>query len=162
MVVVSFMAIGAALTVPLVIRRIVDGPIARGDRDALLPLAGLVLLLGLIETGLAFTRRWIQGSAANGFERSLRDDIYAHLQSLPASFHDRWHSGQLLSRAMADLSVIRRFVGFGQGFLIVNTVTFLFVIALLFRMYPPLALATATSILPLAFLSQRFRRRYRA
>ena len=162
MVVVSFMAIGAGLTVPLVIRRIVDGPIARGDRDALLPLAGLVLLLGLIEAGLAFTRRWIQGAAANGFERSLRDDIYAHLQSLPASFHDRWHSGQLLSRAMADLSVIRRFVGFGLVFLIVNSVTFVLVIVLLFRMYPPLALVTACSVLPLAFLSSRFRRRYTA
>lgn len=160
MVVVSFAAIGAALAIPFVIRRIVDGPIARGDRDALLPLAVLVLVLGLIEAGLAFTRRWIQGSAANSFERSLRDDLYAHLQSLPAAFHDRWHSGQLLSRAMADLSVIRRFVGFGLVFLIVNTVTFVAVIVLLFRVYAPLAIVTATAILPLAFLSSRFRRRY--
>jgi len=113
MVAVSFAGIGAGLTVPLVIRRIVDGPIARGARGAVLPLALLVLLLGVVETGLTFTRRWIQGSAANGFERQLRDNLYAHLQSLPASFHDRWHSGQLLSRAMADLAVIRRFVGFG-------------------------------------------------
>jgi ATP-binding cassette subfamily B protein len=148
--------------VPLVIRRIVDGPIARGDRRAVRPLAALVLVLGLVETGLAFTRRWIQGSAANGFERTLRDDLYAHLQSLPASFHDRWHSGQLLSRAMADLSVIRRFVGFGLVFLIVNSVTFVLVIALLFRLYAPLALVTAASILPLAFLSSRFKRRYTA
>ena len=162
MVFVSFAAIGAALSVPLVIRRIVDGPIARGDRGAVLPLAALVLLLGLIETGLAFSRRWIQGGAAHGFERSLRNDLYAHLQSLPASFHDRWHSGQLLSRAMADLGVIRRFVGFGLVFLIVNTVTFVLVIGLLFRLYAPLALVTATAILPLAFLSSRFKRRYTA
>ncbi len=74
-----------------------------------------------------------QRSAANSFERSLRNDLYAHLQSLPAAFHDRWHSGQLLSRAMADLSVIRRFVGFGLVFLIVNSVTFVLVIVLLFR-----------------------------
>ena len=160
MVVVSFAAIGAALAIPFVIRRIVDGPIARGDRGALLPLAALVLVLGLIEAGLAFTRRWIQGSAANSFERSLRDDLYAHLQSLPAAFHDRWHSGQLLSRAMADLSVIRRFVGFGLVFLIVNSVTFVLVIVLLFRVYAPLAIVTAASILPLAFLSSRFRRGY--
>ncbi len=160
MVVVSFAAIGAALAVPLVIRRIVDGPIARGDTDAVPPLALLVLVLGLIETGLAFLRRWIQGGAANRFEESMRNDIYAHLQSLPSSFHDRWHSGQLLSRAMADLSVIRRFVGFGLVFLIVNSVTFVLVIALLFRLYPPLALVTAASILPLVFLSSRFRGRY--
>jgi ATP-binding cassette subfamily B protein len=162
MVVASLVAIGAGLGVPLVIRRIVDGPIARGDRDALLPLALLVLVLGLAETALACMRRWIQGGAANGFERSLRDDLYAHLQALPTSFHDRWHSGQLLSRAMADLSVIRRFVGFGLVFLIVNTVTFVLVIALLFRLYAPLALVTAASILPLIFLSQRFKRSYRA
>ena len=161
MVVASLAGIGAALAVPLVIRGIVDGPIARGDRGAVAPLALLVLLLGMVETGLAFMRRWVQARAANGFERRLRDDIYAHLQSLPAAFHDRWHSGQLLSRAMADLSVIRRFVGFGLVFLIVNTITFLFVIGLLFRMYAPLALVTATSILPLAVLSSRFKRRYK-
>ena len=162
MVVASLAGIGAALAVPLVIRWIVDGPIARGDRAAVGPLALLVLLLGLVETGLAFLRRWVQARAANGFERSLREDIYAHLQSLPASFHDRWHSGQLLSRAMADLSVIRRFVGFGLVFLVVNTITFVFVIGLLFRMYAPLALVTAASVLPLALLSSRFKRRYRA
>lgn len=160
MVVVSFAAIGAALTIPFVIRRIVDGPIARGDRGAVLPLAALVLVLGLVEAVLAFTRRYIQGAAANRFERSMRDDLYAHLQSLPAAFHDRWHSGQLLSRAMADLAVIRRFVGFGLVFLIVNSVTFVLVIVLLFRVYAPLAIVTATAILPLAFLWSRFRRRY--
>jgi ATP-binding cassette subfamily B protein len=162
MVVTSLAGIGAALSIPLVIKRIVDGPIARGDSDAVLPLALLVLLLGLIESGLSFLRRYIQGAAANGFERSLRDDLYAHLQSLPASFHDRWHSGQLLSRAMADMSYIRRFMGFGLVFLIVNTITFLAVIALLVRLYAPLALVTAASILPLAYLSQSFKRRYTA
>lgn len=49
MVVLSLMAIGAALVVPMVMRRIVDGPIARGDRGAVLPLAVLVLVLGLVE-----------------------------------------------------------------------------------------------------------------
>ncbi|MDQ3640498.1 MAG: ABC transporter ATP-binding protein/permease [Actinomycetota bacterium] len=162
MVVISLAGIGAGLLVPLVIRRIVDGPIARGDQGAVLPLAALVLVLGLVETGLSFLRRWIQGGAANGFERDLRNKLYAHLQSLPASFHDRWHSGQLLSRAMADLSIIRRFVGFGLVFLVVNTFTFVLVISLLFRLYAPLALVTAASVLPLAFLSSRFKRRYTA
>ena len=162
MVVASFAAIGAAVSVPLVIKRVVDGPIARGERGAVLPLALLVLVLGLVETGLAFLRRWIQGGAANGFERSLRNDLYAHLQRLPVSFHDRWHSGQLLSRAMADLSVIRRFVGFGLVFVIVNSVTFVAVIVLLAGMYAPLAAVTAAAALPLAVLSTRFRRSYTA
>ena len=160
MVVASLAGIGAGLAVPLVIRRIVDGPIARGNRGAVLPLALLVLVLGLVETGLSFLRRWVQGGAANGFERTLRNDLYAHLQRLPVSFHDRWHSGQLLSRAMADLSVIRRFVGFGLVFLVVNSITFVLIIGVLARVYAPLALVTAASVVPLAFLSGRFRRQY--
>ena len=60
MVVTSLVGIGAALVIPLVIKRIVDGPIARGDGDAILPLALLVLVLGLIEGGLSFMRRYIQ------------------------------------------------------------------------------------------------------
>jgi ATP-binding cassette subfamily B protein len=160
MVVASLAGIGAALAVPLVIRRIVDGPIARGDRNAILPLTLLVLALGMAETFLSFLRRWVQAGAANGFERTLRNELYAHLQRLPVSFHDRWHSGQLLSRAMADLSVIRRFVGFGLVFLVVNSITFVFVIGLLARVYAPLALVTAASVVPLAFLSGRFRRSY--
>lgn len=162
MVVVSLVAICASLTVPLVIRRVVDGPIAAGDRGAVLPLTLLVLALGLGEAALSFLRRWVQASAANGFERSLRDDLYAHLQRLPVAFHDRWHSGQLLSRAVADLATIRRFVGYGLVFFVVNSLTFVLVLGLLARLYAPLALVTAGSMLPLAFISSRFRRRYTA
>ena len=162
MVIASLAGIGASLTVPLAIRRIVDGPIAHGDRGAVLPLAVLVLLLGAAETFLSFLRRWVQAGAANGFERTMRNELYAHLQRLPVSFHDRWHSGQLLSRAMADLAVIRRFVGFGLVFIVVNSITFVFVIGLLSRVYVPLAVVTGLSIVPLAVLSGRFRRSYTA
>ena len=44
-------------------------------------------------------------------ETELRDDFYEHLQRLEVGFHDRWQSGQLLSRASSDISLIRRFAG---------------------------------------------------
>ena len=46
-----------------------------------------------------------------------------------SSFHDRWPSGQLLSRMTSDLSTLRRFTGFGFVFLIANTGTALVVVA---------------------------------
>ena len=67
------------------------------------------------------------------------------MQSLPVSFHDGWQSGQLLSRAMADISTIRRFVGFGLIFLVVNTATFLMVVGLLATLSWPLAVLVALS-----------------
>src|SRR5689334_8401975 len=47
----------AGLLVPLVLRRIVDGPVAHRDPGALWPLAGLLLVLGVAEAGLFGVRR---------------------------------------------------------------------------------------------------------
>ena len=67
---------------------------------------------------LAFGRRILLTVLSTGLETNLRDDLYAQLQRLDVGFHDRWQSGQLLSRAMTDLSVIRRFIGFGAIFFV--------------------------------------------
>lgn len=53
----------------------------------------------------------------------MRNGLYAQLQDLPVAFHDRWQSGQLLSRAVSDLNLIRRWLSFGFVLLIVNSVT---------------------------------------
>lgn len=156
----SVAGVAAAITVPNVVRRVVDGPIVTGDRTAVLPLAAVVLGLGLFEAFAAFVRRWTQAHSATGFEQALRDDLYAHLHRLEPSFHDEWQSGQLLSRAMADLPVIRRFVSFGLVMMVVNAMTFIVVVVLLARLHLPLATLVCASLLPLAVISSRFRRSY--
>ena len=156
----AFAATAAGLAVPMVIRQVVDGPIANRDPDHLLRLGGLVLLLGLVEAALIFVRRWVQSSSAVGLEASIRDDIYLHLQRLQVSFHDSWQSGQLLSRVTSDLSVLRRFLSFGLMFLVVNTATYLAVIALLIGLHWQLGLLVAASGIPLFVVSRRFTRNY--
>lgn len=152
----------AGIAVPLVAQRVVDGPVAERDPAGLFRLAGLALLFGLAEAVLIFIRRWVQSSSSLGIETTIRADIYAHLQRLPASFHDRWQSGQLLSRITTDLSAIRRFLSFGLLFLALNLVTYTVVVALLIRLHPVLGLAVAVSAIPLFLLARRFARAYHA
>jgi ATP-binding cassette, subfamily B, bacterial len=160
MVAASLLGVGAAIVVPLVAKAVVDGPVAHQQRRGLLLLGLLALGLGVAEASLIFARRWIQASAALGIETRIRDDLYRHLQRLPVAFHDRWQSGQLLSRATTDLAVIRRFVGFGLVFLIVNLATSVTVVGLLLRLDAPLGLLVASSAVPLLWLSARFERGY--
>ena len=122
----------------------------------------LALLFGLAEAVLIFIRRWVQSSTSLGIESAIRNDIYAHLQRLQVGFHDRWQSGQLLSRITTDLAVIRRFLSFGLLFLIVNTATYLAVVVLLIHLYWPLGLLVAASAVPLFLVSRRFTRSYLA
>jgi ATP-binding cassette, subfamily B, bacterial len=156
----ALLGVGAGIVIPLVTKAIVDGPVERGERSLLLPLALLALGLGAVEAILTFVRRWIQSTAVLGMETAIRGDLYRRLQRLPVSFHDRWQSGQLLSRAVTDLGVIRRFIGFGLIFLIVNVLTYATVLVLLLRLSVPLGLIVLVSTLPILTISRSWSRRY--
>src|SRR3954447_24207688 len=156
----ALLATLAQLTVPLVTAAIVDGPLARGDREGLWPLIALALVLGIAEAFLFFLRRWSMGKSSLQLERDLRQSLYQRLQRLPVAFHDRWASGQLLSRATSDMSTIRRFVGFGAVFLAVNLITCVVVLALLLVTYWPLGLAVLLTTVPLTVVGLRWEKRY--
>ncbi|MEP6598504.1 MAG: ABC transporter ATP-binding protein [Actinomycetota bacterium] len=160
MVVTACGAMLAQAVVPLVTGRIVDGPIRNHDTGGIWPLALLALLFGVAEAVLFFVRRYAMASAALGIESDIRHDLFAHLQRLPVAFHDRWASGQLLSRATTDLSTIRRFVGFGVVFLIANSATTVVVLVLLVHLHPILGLLVLVAVTPLAVFTRRFELRY--
>jgi ATP-binding cassette subfamily B protein len=152
--------VGLSITIPLVTKAIIDGPIADRHLSALLPLGLLALGLGVLEAVLIWVRRWVQSNAVLGLETEIRHDLYARLQVLPMSFHNKWESGQLLSRATQDLSAIRRFSGFGLLFLVINVIQVTVVTGVLLHMYWPLGLVVAAAAIPVIWLSMRFEKAY--
>jgi ATP-binding cassette subfamily B protein len=146
--------------VPLVIGAVVDGPIRHRSTSGLWPLVGLALALGVAEAAFFYLRRLSMAKAAVGLETDIRRDLFAHVQRLPVSFHDRWPSGQLLSRLTTDLSTLRRFVGFGFVFLIANSSITVVVLILLLHINPWLGLFVVAALTPLAVFTRRFELRY--
>ncbi|MCW4386034.1 ABC transporter ATP-binding protein/permease [Salinibacterium sp. SYSU T00001] len=112
-----------ALLIPQVLRSLVDGPLGEGDLSGLWWAVGAVLALGALEAGMIWLRRWFVLVPGTHVEADMRNALYARLQDLPVAFHDRWPSGQLLSRMSTDLSLIRRWLSFGIVLLVVNVVT---------------------------------------
>ncbi len=149
------------IAIPLITKSVIDSVVVQGIRSKLLPLGLAAMALGSFQAGLNFFRRWSLSSAVSGMEKTIRDDIYHHLQRLEPAFHDAWQSGQLLSRATTDLSTIRRFAGFGVVFFITNPGRFLLIVALLIRLNWWLGLLTGCLFLPVAVLCLRFEKRYR-
>jgi ATP-binding cassette subfamily B protein len=157
----AFGAVAAEIAIPLLTKSVVDGAIKHGDKRLLIPLALAAIGLGAAVGLLNMTRRWIQAAAVADIEKAIRDDLYAHLQRLQASFHDEWQSGQLLSRVTTDLPSIRRFAGFGLIFLVTNVMTFVAVVALLINLNWWLGLVTAAVFMPVLPVCFRFEKRYR-
>ncbi len=156
MLLTAVAAVAASTLIPLVLEAVVDGPIQHHDRAALVPMFFAALGLGIAEAVLIVTRRRVQAVAIQHVERQIRDDLYARLQRLAVEFHDRWQTGQLLSRATTDLSTIRRFFGFGAIYFIVDGLQYAVVMALLFATYVPLGAVVLVTTLPVIWLAKRF------
>jgi ATP-binding cassette subfamily B protein len=156
----ALVGVGLSIAIPLVTKAVIDGPIAHGEIDMILPLGLLALGLGVLEAALIFWRRWVQSNAVLSVETEMRHDLYERLQQLPMAFHGQWHSGQLLSRVTTDLSSIRRFFGFGMLFLVINVLQLTLVTILLLSMYWPLGLVVAVTAIPIVWLSNRFEKKY--
>ncbi|MFF8647410.1 ABC transporter ATP-binding protein [Streptomyces griseoluteus] len=111
------------LVIPLVLKWMVDGPVAARDPAGVWLGALYLLLIGVAEALLFGLRRWLVARPLAGVEAGMRADLYRRLQRLPVAFHDRWPSGQLLSRGTGDLMLVRMFLAFPLTFLLVNGVT---------------------------------------
>jgi ATP-binding cassette subfamily B protein len=151
----------ADITIPLLAKVVIDDAIAHHERGLLLPIGVLAVGLGAASATLSLIRRWVQGNAVASMEKTIRDDLYEHLQRLDPAFHDEWQSGQLLSRATTDLSSIRRFAGFGVVFLFTSIMTFTAVTCLLITLNWWLGLITGAMFAPVLVFCTRFERRYK-
>lgn len=159
----GFSALGAsivALLIPTALEWIVGGPISSGATSAVVWGAIAVLGLGLVEAGLVWLRRWLVLAPATAIEYNLRQRFYNRLQKLPIEFHDRWQGGQLLSRMMQDLGVIRRWMAFGLIMLVVNLLTVVLGSVLLFQWHWMLGTIFVVSGIPLWISAVRFERTY--
>jgi ATP-binding cassette subfamily B protein len=160
MLVVATLAMVVQSVLPLITARLIDGPIARHDPRGMVPLVGVALAVGVAEALLFGIRRRAMTTSALAIETDLRRDFYEHLQRLPVSFHDRWPSGQLLSRVTSDLSTLRRFVGFMAVFFFANLAVIVVILVLLIRLDLVLGVLVCLAMAPLAVATRFYEHRY--
>ncbi|WP_308493120.1 ABC transporter ATP-binding protein [Microbacterium terrisoli] len=158
-----FAALAAAvmtLLIPIVLQAAVDGPIADGHIPMIVWACVGVLVLGVLEAVFVYLRRAFVLAPATRVEYRIRQDFYQRLQRLPVAFHDRWQSGQLLSRMMQDINLVRRWLVFGLVLLVVNVLTIVIGTVLLFRWHWALGTAFIVISIPLWFFGYRFEQHY--
>lgn len=149
-----------ALVIPLVLQGLVDGPLSTRDPSQIWPAAIAVLVLGVLEAVFIMLRRFFVLTPGTHIEARMRNALYAHLQDLPVAFHDRWQSGQLLSRAVSDLNLIRRWLSFGFVLLIVNGITIIIGFVVLINWSLWLGLLFLVASIPLWIYGYLFENKY--
>jgi len=149
-----------ALAIPQVLQRLVDGPLSNRDPSQIWPAVSIVLGLGMLEAIMIALRRWFVLTPGTHIEADMRSALYARLQDLPVTFHDRWPSGQLLSRAVSDLNLIRRWVSFGLVLIVVNLLTIVIGVVILVSMNWILGVIFVACSIPLFVYGYVFENKY--
>lgn len=96
------------VAVPAVVGTTIDSAIADGSQP-LQPFLVALVAIGLARGLLTALYRYGLFRMAYGVEADLRTTLYRHYLRLSHSFYDRSQSGQLISRAQADVRAVQMF-----------------------------------------------------
>lgn len=137
-----------ALAVPYLLGESVNNVLESGERDvrALWLLAFALLLAGAARGIFAFGQTFFAESTSQKVAYDIRNAFYDKLQHLSFAFHDKQNTGDLMSRATADVEGVRMFVNMGA-------VRFGFVVAMITGIAVAMFLTDVTlALVSLAFV----------
>ena len=81
--------------------------------QSLLVIVGVIIGLSILRGGLSYFQNYFGEAISQYVSYDLRNKLYDHVQHLSFGFHDRNHTGQVMSRAITDVENIRMFVNMG-------------------------------------------------
>jgi len=108
-----FISTATRLAIPRLTQTIIDNGIGARRLDIVIWAATGTVGLAVAGSVFTFLQGMLSARTAQGIAYDLRNQLYAKIQSLSFSYHDRAQTGQLLTRATSDVDVVRMFVGMG-------------------------------------------------
>ena len=74
---------------------------------------GLIILFAVLRGVFAFTQAYMGERVSQSVSFDFRNDLFAKIQRLSFSYHDKNRTGQLMIRATDDVEKVRTFIGQG-------------------------------------------------
>jgi len=161
----AFICLSASTTFSLVIPKMlgkgIDTVLSSGERGMLLLSAVAVIGASALRGISAYGNSYLSELVSQKTAYDIRNALYDRLQRLSFAYHDKTQTGQLMSRATADVEAIRRFFGRGLLGLIQMIVLFAGTATILVSMSWKLALFSLAFLPPIAVRTVIVSRRLR-
>lgn len=144
------MALGITLTIvvsavnmvnPSITGRIVDLVIVKGEHSLLPKLILIMIGCTLGKAILRYLYQTIYEQCSQNVMRNMREDLYAHIQTLDFSWYDKSPTGNVMTMLTSDLDMVRHFVAWVIYMTIDNVLVYIFSIVVLSQISWKLTLA---------------------
>jgi ATP-binding cassette subfamily B multidrug efflux pump len=121
-VVVAFLCLLLANAINLIqpqfTRLVVDSGIKVGDMREVISMSVAIVDFAILRAVFSFLQGFMIARTAQGIAYDMRNRLYAKIQALSFSYHDRAQTGQLMTRGTSDVDLVQGFVG--NGFLMMT------------------------------------------
>ncbi len=104
-------SVAVGLAAPILVGRAVDALKQEVTSRALLDYGLLIVGVVLVAGVFSFAQRMILVTLSRDIEFDLRNDYFAHLETLPLSFYTKSYTGDLMALATNDLQAVRMLCG---------------------------------------------------
>jgi len=150
-----------SLAVPWILREAIDTVVSQGERSFLILAAAAIVGLSALRGLTAYAHNYLSEVVSQKTVYDIRNAIYDRLQKMSFAFHDQTQTGQLMSRATADVEAVRMFISRGMLGVLQMLVLFIGISYLLIDMDWKLALLTLSFIPVIALRAVVVSRRLR-
>ena len=160
------MFIGIALSIfvaalnlvnPLITGNIVDQVIKGGKYNLLVKMLLIMLGTTVGKSVVRYLYQVIFEHCSQNVIRSMREDLYAHVQKLDFSWYDKSPAGNVLTLLTSDLDKVRHFVAWVIYQIIENSLIYIFSIITLSAINWKLTLAFLIIAPPVLYMVQKFK-----
>lgn len=145
-----------AVAIPEILREVIDRGVERHDQDYMLQAGLVVVALGFLRGLMGFVARYFNEAQSHRVAFDIRNALYKKVNNQSFSYHDKAHTGSLITRGISDVDEIQRFLAFG----LLDGLNTLLIVAfcsiMMFTISPLLAVVVLLPVIPLIYLSLGF------
>lgn len=131
---------------PLLIEKIIDDEIIKGNVEGLFVMAGIMMALALLSYIATRVWRRMMADISNNMIMNIRRKLYIHIQELGVDFFDQRPSGKILARVTGDVNALKEVLSSTVTTLAPEAVSLVVILVIMIVKSPVLSLSAAVAV----------------
>jgi len=148
-----------AMAVPYLLKRAIDAIEAGMPFRQVAIFAFSIAAIAVVQAVVRTFSRALIFNVGRDVECDLRNDLFAHLETLPVSYYQNQQTGDLMSRLINDVTAIRMLLGIGFLNLLNTPIYYAYGLTIMLALNVPLTFAALAPFPVLLFVVKRVSRR---
>ena len=152
--------IGVDLFLPYLQQIFIDSGLMKGNQNVIVSVLVWIVIITVIKAMLGYGKEFLYDVLSSWVHQDIKNDLFAHIQTLEFEYFDNMNTGELMSRIGEDAENIWQTIGYGMRLFIENTIYFVISTIILFVLNYKLALACFIVMIPIGFIGIKLENKF--